>query len=107
MRAETIGVRASTTRAVRIVVVVRIAVEHEVVAAILDEDAGAHVVMGIDLLEDVVASRDPDTPGLVVQIVVLRDALDTQSLEVQVAAGNVEALDPAVVRQVREVEDWR
>lgn len=64
-----------------------IRVENEVAAAVLYEQTGPHVVMGVELLESVVAPGDPNAPGLVVQVVVLRHAGDVQALEVDPAAG--------------------
>ena len=98
VRTEPVGVLAGTVVAAQVVVVVRVRVEDEVASPAVDEQAGAHVVVGVDLLEGVVAARDPDPPGLGVLVVVLRNAPDFQSFEVDPAAGDVEALDAAVVR---------
>ncbi len=62
------------------------------------------MVVQVQLVERVVAAGDVHAPRLVVQVVVLPDAGELQTLDVQVAAGHVQALDAAVVLHRREVE---
>ena len=88
-----------------VVVVMRVGIQDEVVAAILDEKARAHVVMDVEPLEDVVAAVDPDSPGLVVQVVVLPDMRDFDPFQMNPIGRHVETLDPAVVPDAFEIEN--
>ena len=79
--AETVGVLSAF---VRIVVVVRIAVEHEVVAAVRDEKPRTLVVVQVQPLENIVTgSFDTNAPRLVGVGQDLLHAANFQPLQVQ------------------------
>ncbi|HEV2296011.1 MAG TPA: hypothetical protein VGR35_19355 [Tepidisphaeraceae bacterium] len=84
-----------------------IAIEHEIVPAIGDEQARPFVVVKVEALEDVVASAllDADGPRLVHVGEDLLHASDFQPAEVQPASRDAEPLDARGSGELEEVED--
>jgi hypothetical protein len=61
--------------------------------------------MHVERFENVVAALVPDAPRLVIQVVVLADALDLEPLEVHVVSRDRDAADATGVTDAVEVED--
>ncbi len=102
--AEAVTALAGPVRRQRIVIVMRIAIEDEVAAPVLNEQSRSHDVMYVQHLEPVVAPGDPHPPRLVVQVVVLGYPGDFETFHVNPARGHREAFDAARVLDPRKVE---